>query len=253
MNNLSVVIIAKNEAGNIAACITSAAQVSSDIIVADNDSEDDTATIAKLAGARVLSVEWKGYGQTRNEAAAAAGSDWILAIDADERMNSGLVTAVMQLQITSDKTLYGFKRSNFLGDKKIRYGEWGRDKVYRLYNRQTTSWDLAAVHENIISKGLLKVLLPGELLHYTMKDIAVYKKKNRQYASLSATKYYQQGRQATFVKRYLAPVFGFVQNYIFWMGFLDGKEGFWIAIESARYVFLKYKLLHQLSQQEKQM
>ncbi len=251
MNAISVIIIAKNEAENIVDCVLSAALVSNDIIVADNGSTDNTPTIATKAGARVLNVAWNGYGQTRNEAAALAANDWILALDADERITPQFATAINNLSLTNTRVLYGCKRENFLAAKKIRFGEWGRDKVHRLYNRHQSWWNLMLVHENITGNNVCKKIIPGSLLHYTMKDMAEYQAKTILYAQLSADKYAAQGKKASLVKRFISPVFSFLQNYIFRLGFLDGREGFIIAYTSSRYIFLKYKFLHLLPQQKK--
>ena len=251
MNSISVIIIAKNEAENIVDCIMSAKQVSKDIIVADSGSQDNTQALVIKAGARLLQTDWKGYGQTRNEAAAIAVNNWVLALDADERITPRLAAAITNLSLDDDCILYGFKRSNFLAAKKLRFGEWGKDKVYRLYNKQKSAWDLLLVHETLIGSGVYKNLIPGELLHYTMKDLAEYQAKTILYARLTAEKYAAQGKKATLLKRFISPTFSFVQNYIFHLGFLDGKEGCITAYTDSKYIFLKYKLLHELLQQKK--
>ncbi len=250
MNQISVVIIAKNEMQNIGDCIMSAKLVSNDIIVADSGSEDGTQTLVLKYGARLHETTWKGYGQTRNEATALTINKWILALDADERISPELATAINGCLMDNNKILFGFKRKSFLARKKIRFGEWGRDRVYRLYNKDQANWDAQLVHENITGNGIVKKLIPGELLHYTMKDMEEYQAKTILYANLSAKKYADQGKKATWIKRYVSPVFSFIQNYLFRLGFLDGKEGLIIAYTSAKYVFLKYKFLHLLLQKK---
>ena len=247
MNNISVIIIAKNEADNIVECILSAQQISDDIIIADSGSTDNTQALTIKNGARLLNINWQGYGQTRNEAAKIAANNWILALDADERITEKLASEINNLTLHNTNSLYGFKRENFLAAKKIKYGEWGRDKIYRLYNRQCSSWDLMLVHENIIGNNIEKKLLKGSVLHYTMKDMAEYKAKSILYAKLSAKKYFENGKKASLIKRFMSPGFSFIQNYIFHMGFLDGKEGFTIAYTSALYNFNKYKFLNELN------
>ncbi|MEP7142222.1 MAG: glycosyltransferase family 2 protein [Ferruginibacter sp.] len=251
MYHISVVIIAKNEAANIVDCIMTARQVSTDIIVADSGSEDNTPALAAQSGARLFQTAWKGYGQTRNEAANIAENDWILALDADERITPELAMSLNNLPLTNNNGVYGFKRKNFLAAKEIRFGEWGRDKVYRLYNRRLASWNLPQVHETIIGTDISRKIIPGALLHYTMKDLAEYKAKTILYAQLSANKYIEQGKKASIIKRFISPAFSFIQNYIFRLGFLDGKEGFIIARTSSRYIFLKYKFLNLLLQKKK--
>jgi glycosyltransferase involved in cell wall biosynthesis len=247
MNPISVVIIAKNEAANIQDCVKSALQVSNDIIVADSGSEDLTQDLSIQAGARLLQVTWKGYGQTRNEAAKFAENEWILALDADERLTTQLALSINNLSLANNNIIYGFKIKSFLGSKKIKFGEWGRQKIYRLYNRQHAQWDSKLVHEKITGRNITRKIIPGELFHYTMKDLEEFKSKTILYATLSAKKYAAGQKKATWIKRFISPVFSIIQNYIFRLGFLDGKEGWIIALTSAKYVFLKYKFLHQLN------
>src|SRR5580692_7479828 len=148
---LSVVIITKNEAANIACCIRSAQRVSKEIIVVDSGSEDDTISLARQFGAKVVSVPWTGFGNSRNAGAAAAGNDWILALDADERITDELCASLSSLDLRNPRMVYGFRRQAFVVDKKIRFGDWGRDKVFRLYHRQVTSWNLFPVHEVLMT------------------------------------------------------------------------------------------------------
>jgi glycosyltransferase involved in cell wall biosynthesis len=251
MHPISVVIIAKDEAKNIVDCITSAMQISNDVIVADSGSKDDTASLAIQAGARLVATDWKGYGQTRNEAADVAANDWILSLDADERVTPQFAASINNLLLTDECLLYGCKRQNFLGTHEIRFGEWGSDTVYRLYNKKQARWDLMPVHENITGNAINKKTIPGSILHYTMKDLAEYRKKSILYAQLSAQKYLEMGKKVSVVKRFISPVFSFLQNYIFKLGFLDGKEGFMIANISSEYTYLKYKYLSLLFQKKK--
>lgn len=244
---ISVVIITKNEEKNISDCLESAFLISNNVIVADTGSTDNTITIATKRGANVISIAWNGYGNARNEAAKNAINDWIFALDADERITHTLAAKINSLELINANILYGCKRESFLINKKIEYGDWGRDKVYRLYNKQSTQWDLALVHENIISTGLTKQQIAGSLLHYTMDSLQKYRLKTLRYAQLSAEKYFIQQKKATFVKRYVSPVFVFIQTYIFRLGFLDGREGFVIAQYSALYVWTKYNLLHKMN------
>ena len=243
---ISVVIIAKNEEKNIIECLESALLISRDVIVADTGCTDNTVALAKSKGATVVFLAWNGYGNARNEAAKVAKYDWIFALDADERITPSLANSIMKLSLNEKSILYGCKRESFLVNKKIKHGDWGRDKVFRLYNRQLTSWDLAPVHENILQKGLTKKIIEGSLLHYTMDSIDTFYKKTINYATLSASKYFQQHKKATFIKRFGSPLFAFLQSYLLRLGCLDGIEGYIIAKYSAFYVWKKYELLSKM-------
>jgi glycosyltransferase involved in cell wall biosynthesis len=243
----SVVIIAKNKAEYITDCIISAQLISNDIIVVDSGSTDNTVFIASQTGARVINVQWESYGASRNAGAVIAMHDWILALDADERLTPALANSINKLDEQKTNVVYGFKRDNFLAKKRIKFGEWGKNSVYRLYCRHKTSWDLAPVHEELFSDQLVKKIIKGYLVHFTINSLEEYHERTIYYAGLNAQKYYRQGKKAGIIKRFISPVFNFIQFYILRLGFLDGKEGFFIAKTTAYYTWLKYHYLHQMN------
>lgn len=249
MAALSVVIITRNEEHNIHDCIHSAQLLSNDIIVVDSGSTDDTINIARNAGARVIEQEWKGYGCARNLGASKAVNDWIISLDADERITP-LLAGKIKSQTLQRNLIYRFKRENFIGLKKICFGTAGNDKVTRVYNRLDTSWDLTVVHEKLVGDCSV-ARIEGTLQHFSMKDLYDYREKSILYARLSAQKYYAQGKQAGFIKRFISPIFNSVKSYIFQLGFLDGSTGFHMARAIAHYTWLKYEFLHQLQAQGK--
>jgi glycosyltransferase involved in cell wall biosynthesis len=241
---ISVVIIAKNEAANIIACVQSALQVSNDVCVIDSGSTDDTKQLAIKAGAIVKEVEWMGFGKTRNEGASFAKNNWVLSLDCDERISPEMTVHIKQLQLQDESMVYAFKRQNYLGDTPIYFGEWGRDTVNRLYNKIQTQWTDVPVHETLIATTTQ--LVKGKLIHYTYKSKAAFAQKVERYAILYAQRFKQQNKSASFIKLYLSPLFSFIQNYIFRLGFLDGTAGFTVAWLNAKYVQLKYKKLKEL-------
>jgi len=246
MNEISVVIITKNEAAHITDCIKSAQLITADILVSDNGSTDDTLSLAEKAGAKVIKTEWKGFGTTRNMAAAFAKHNWILALDADERITQELKNSLDQLNFENNNRVYGFKRQNYLNHKKIRFGEWGRDKVFRLYHKEHTHWSEVPVHEQIIGENAEYTFIKGYIEHYPVSTPEKNKEKTVKYAQLNALKFFQQQKKATFAKRFLSPAFNFIKMYILLLGFLDGKEGFRIAKYTTEYTWLKYHFLHEL-------
>src|SRR5690349_1214375 len=144
--NLSVVIITLNEENNILDCIRSVQSLSDDIIVVDAGSTDNTIQFAIQEGAAVYSTDWKGYGYSRNLGASKAKHNWILALDADERVSAELINSIQTTKFTNSHTIYNFRRQNFINRKKIRFGTMGVDKVTRIYNRDFTNWDFSLVH-----------------------------------------------------------------------------------------------------------
>ena len=247
MTLISVVIITKNEAYHIRDCIRSAKLISHDIIVVDCGSTDNTVRIAIKEGARVINVNWQCYGHSRNTGAAAARHEWVLALDADERISTGLAKLLLQLPLHAP-CIYKIKRENFFGSKKLHYGTLGFERVSRLYHRQFTQWDLFPVHEQLTGR-LKKKVLRQSILHFGIPAFADLVAKKEHYAILSAWKYLQQGKKPTLVKRFFAPAFDGIKSYVFQLGFLDGKKGWQIASTISYYTWLKYKYLEELYQQ----
>ena len=244
MDNVSVIIITKNEVANIANCIECARLISNNIIVIDSGSTDETVKIAKRCGAEIIVVPWQGYGFARNSGAKIALHDWILAIDADERVTEKLANEIKEISNVDASVVYGFRRENYYLGKHIKFGEWGRDKVYRLYNRNKVTWDLSPVHEDLMGQNIVKKVLKSKAKHFTVITHEQDIEKVNRYALLSAEKLYKQNKKSTFIKRFLSPVFNFLQSYVLRLGFLDGKPGLMIAISTMRYVWLKNKILY---------
>jgi len=247
MQRLSVVIITKNEAGNIRACIRSARTISDDIIVVDAESEDNTVGLATGKNVRTINLKWNGYGNARNAGAAAARYEWIFSLDADERITQGLVTQIQKLTFCDPRTIYGFRRRNYFEGKEIKYGTLAHDKIWRLYNRQFVKWDGMPVHEKLCGSFITRRYVKQWIDHYTIESYIHYKSKSANYAYLCALKYLEEGRTASFAKRFLASKFDFFKSYFLLLGFLDGKKGLSVASVNAYYTRLKYEYLHELN------
>ena len=251
MNSLSIVIITFNEEKNIVDCIRSAKLISDDIIVVDAGSTDETVKLARTSGANVFSIDWKSYGFSRNYGATKAKNNWILALDADERISKELALSTRTLKLSDTNFIYKFQRRNYLNHKKIRFGTPGFETVKRIYNRNYAQWDLTLVHEKLESLQASKKLLAGCIRHYGLKNEKDYKAKAVLYAQMSAEKLFAQGKKATFLKRCFSPVFNSIKSYLFQFGFLDGRTG-WISAKTiAYYSWLKYSYLNQLWQESK--
>ncbi len=245
---LSAVIITKNEAHIIEKALQSLQGITNDIVIVDSGSTDGTQQIGKKFGATVMETTWNGYGANKNKGNVAAANDWILSLDADEAIDETLRLSLQQLDLANEKIVYEVKRKSFFCNKLIRYGEWAGDRTIRLFNRNHASWNDAAVHERLAFAADIKVVsLKGSLLHYTVNNVEEYLGKTMRYAKLSAEKYFAQGKKTNYFKIYLAPLFTFLQHYIFRLGFLDGREGFLIARTTARYTHLKYRYLKEMN------
>jgi len=244
---VSIVIITKNEAATIAGCIEKCGRITDDIVVIDNDSLDGTPAIASACGGRVYQKTWDGYGSNKNKGVDVAKYDWILSVDADEMPDMELVISLHQLKFTDPGIVYDIKFRSYFGKKAIRFGSWGRDHHIRLFNRNRVRWSETIVHETLVMPHNITIKkLAGHIHHYSVKDAAEYDIKSLFYAKLSAKKYFNAGRKANAVKLYISPAFGFIKNYIFYLGFLDGREGWEIAIATVKNTRRKYLYLSQM-------
>jgi glycosyltransferase involved in cell wall biosynthesis len=247
MQSLSVVIVCKNGAGVIGDTITSFSGLTDDILVYDNGSIDGTQEIVKQSGAKLVEGSWEGFGKTKNKANTFAKYDWILSLDADEAIDEELKKNLLQTDLSDEMKVYEFRFKNFLGDKWLRFGEWGNDKHIRLFNRKQVKWDDAKVHESLLlPHGVKKISTRGYVLHKTAASVKEYRRKMEKYAALNADKYFKKGKKTSVLTIYFSPVFSFIKNYFFKLGFLDGAAGYQCARINAGYTFLKYKELKRL-------
>jgi len=248
MQKISVVIVCKNEEDQIGRCLQSLKDLTDDVVVLDNGSSDDTKNIVRNTGARLIEDTWEGFGKTKNKATRLAKYDWILNLDADESIDAELKNSILNLRLNHSNEVFEIKFKNFLGDKHLRFGEWGGDKHIRLFNRTHVNWDEAIVHESLSLPAGVKIeRMEGFVLHYTAKDVAELADKMSHYALLNAAKYAADGRTSSWVNVYFAPVFSFVKYYIFKLGFADGLAGFICARMSSYYTFMKYARLLELN------
>ncbi len=248
MKQFSIVIVCKNEAEVIGPTLQSMQGLTDDIVVYDNGSTDATVQIARqYSNVHIQQGVWEGFGKTKQKATQLAVHDWILSLDADEALDEHLQAELSNMLFGDIQTVYRIKFKTFLGDKELKWGEWGGDNHIRLFNRRYVSWNEAAVHETLqIPAAANEVKLQGYILHRTMKDMAEYSIKMTQYALLNAEKYFQQGKKSTLLKRYASGTFAFIKYYILLFGFLDGWEGLVCARMTAYYTSLKYTRLYEL-------
>jgi len=244
---VSVVIITKNEAEIIGDTLAMARLISNDIVVIDNGSTDATLQIAEHFGCRIFQKNWDGYGANKNKGIELAKHDWILSLDADEVADQDLITSLYTIKLSDPETAYDIRFRSYFGKKLIRFGKWGHDHHTRLFNRTRVRWNESPVHETLTLNKQIKVKrLKGHLHHYSVNNNIECHEKALYYASLSAQACYAAQKQATFTKLYLSPLFNFIKNYIFYLGFLDGKEGWQIAKSAIKHTRLKYYFLKKM-------
>jgi glycosyltransferase involved in cell wall biosynthesis len=253
MQKISVVIICKNEEEEIGRCLESLQGVTDDIVVLDNGSTDNTKSIVQQARARLIEDSWEGFGKTKNKATRLAKYDWVLNLDADESIDEELKQSLLALPLKDESEVFEMRFKNFLGNKHLRFGEWGSDKHIRLFNRSKVTWNEARIHEGLLLTPDTQIKkLPGHVLHYTAKDEAEFADKMLRYALLNAEKYAEQGKKSSWINIYGAPFFSFLKHYIFKLGFLDGWAGYVCAKMNAYYTFKKYARLLELKKLKSQ-
>lgn len=245
MPKVSVTIITLNEAEHIAAAIDSV-RWADEIIVVDSHSSDATADIARASGARVVVRDWPGYVEQKNYASTLAAHDWILSLDADERIPPALAAEIQRtLQSTPDVKAFRMRRVAFHLGRWIRTTDFYPDYQTRLYDRRSARWQGRYVHESVAADGPVR-LLSHELQHYSFRDVRDQLDRVNHYTSLAARQMLEQGRRSSAVRLLVHPPAAFLRNYVLRRGFMDGTAGLIISLINSYSVFLKFAKLWEL-------
>ena len=246
---LSLVVITRDAAGEIAACLQSA-RFAADALVVDSGSGDDTVAIARDNGARVLQRPFTGFGPQKSYAVSQARHDWVLCLDADERLSPELASSIALLFAGGAPRVAGFalsRRNRFLG-RWLAHGEGYPDWIVRLFDRRRARWTDDPVHERVVADGPVE-RLAGDLLHASAESIDEYIAKQNRYTTLQAQAMHARGERAGAARLALSPLARFVRFYVVKGGFLDGAAGFAHVAIGAFASFLKYVKLRALSAQ----
>jgi glycosyltransferase involved in cell wall biosynthesis len=242
---VSATIITLNEAEHIGDAIDSVSWAD-EIVVVDSGSTDGTVDIARTRGARVSARAWTGYVDQKNHAASLASHDWIVSLDADERVTPGLAAEIQTL-LRSEPPRRGYRvpRVTLYLGRWIRTTDFYPDYQARLYDRRAGRWRGDLVHESVHVDGGVGYLR-GELQHYSFRDITDHVARINHYSTLAARQLHAAGRRATAVDVLVHPLAAFLRNYVLRRGFLDGSAGLAISILNAYSVFLKFAKLWEL-------
>jgi glycosyltransferase involved in cell wall biosynthesis len=242
---VSVTVITLNEAANIEACLASVAWAD-EVLVVDSRSTDDTIERARALGARVLVRDWPGYAAQKDFAAREATHDWILSVDADERVTSALAAEVRRV-LNGTPSAAGFRMprvTRHLG-RWIRTTDWYPDYQLRLYDRRRAHWRTRLVHESVETEGPVGTLA-SDLEHYAYRDISHHHLTMDRYTTLAAREMYDAGRRAGVWDLIALPAGTFARNYLLRRGVTAGIPGLVISSMNAYYVFLKFAKLWAL-------
>jgi len=220
---LSIAIITLNAASQLAACLDSV-RFADDIVVVDSGSTDGTQALAASYGARVIAQDWLGFGPQKQFAVESASHDWVLCLDADERVSPALQASIENALNNPSTAAFRFPRCNrFLG-RYLKHGEGYPDWSLRLFDRRQARWSTDAVHEKVVTEAPVGTLT-GDLLHDSAESLAIYLTKQNRYTTLAAEMALQAGKRTSFARIALSPLVRFIKFYIIRQGFRDGLPG----------------------------
>ena len=247
MDTLSVIVITKNEEHNIVDCLESV-RWANEVVVVDGGSDDKTVTLALGYSPKVYVEPWEGYATAKNFALQKCTGDWVLWLDADERVTEELskeIQVVLGHEITDVVGFEISRKAYFLG-RWIKHCGWYPGYVLRLFRRGSGQWSDKKVHEHLEIEGKTGRLF-ADLLHYTDPNLRHYFDKFNRYTTLAAEDLTEKGERFRLSQLTVRPAWLFFRMYFLRLGFLDGVQGFILCVLSSCYVFTKYAKLWELT------
>lgn len=248
---LSVAIITRNEERNLPACLASVA-FADEIVVVDHSSNDRTIEIAREHGARVIeTADWPGFGPQKNRALDACTGDWILSIDADERVTPELRAEIEHVLAQARFDVYEMPRRSYYVGRFMRHGGWYPDRCRRLFRHGVARFSEARVHESLVTDRPIG-RLSAPLVHYSFRSLEDVLDKVNRYSSASAQTLIEQGATPGLLTAIVHGLAAFTRTYVFKLGFLDGKYGFMLAVSNAEGSYYRYVKAMALAERAKQ-
>jgi glycosyltransferase involved in cell wall biosynthesis len=250
MPTLSVILITRNEEANLADCLASLEGIAQQIVVVDTNSSDRTVEIAQTHGAVIAQpLDWPGFGPQKNRALALATGDWVLSLDADERLTPALKSEILTaIHHSAHIDCFSIPRLSWYCGRFIRHSGWSPDYVDRLFKRGTAHFSDDLVHERLIPNGPA-AKLENPMLHFSFMDFSQVLQKIDRYSTASAEQAFAKGRRSSPLKAILHGLWAFIRTYFMRAGFLDGQEGLALAISNAEGSYYRYMKIWLLQNQ----
>ena len=248
--SISVVIITKNAERTIANCLDGL-NWASEVVILDNGSDDQTPDIARAKGAKFHTSDWYGFGPQKNLAIDLALSQWVLSVDSDEFVTSELAAEIVRIiRSRPDEDVFEISRiSNYCG-REMRHSGWFPDYVPRLFRKGKARFSDSLVHERLLFEGKSKQLR-SHLMHDSFHSPDDVLEKMNRYSSLGAQQLAQAGKSSSLMTAVLHGFGAFFKTYVIKAGFLDGVEGFFLAVSNAEGAYYKYVKLYYLNKQKR--
>lgn len=248
---VSAIVITRNESANISQCLASVAWCD-EIIVLDSGSTDDTVSLARAAGAKVhVTTDWPGFGAQKQRALELATGDWVLAIDADERVSVAGRDEILAAIAHEGADAYHLPRRSLYVSRFMRHSDWWPDHVLRLARRSLAQFTDDVVHERMEVRGSIGTLREP-LEHLSYRDFESVLHKANTYSTAGARQMLTRGKQASLMSAIVHGMAMFLRTYIVKRGFLDGAEGFILAVSNAQTSFWKYIKLRELNRRQRE-
>lgn len=239
---LSLSIISCNEEANLGRCLASAADLAEEIVLVDSGSQDRTREIAESYGARVVHQDWLGHRDQKNVALGLCTRPWVLALDCDEELSAELRASILEFFQSGEAGRFDGGVCNrkvwFLG-RWITHGDWYPDRKLRLFKREGVRWAGSPEHD-YIELGGPTVHLKGDLHHFSFPNMSRYVDKINGFADVFLERQKAGGKRWSLASNVFRPWWRFVRAYVLRRGFLDGFPGFWIAVATSFFAFVRY-------------
>ncbi len=247
MVKLSIAIITFNEEHNIARCLESVKDIADEVIVVDSFSQDKTAAICREYGVQLSQREFPGHIEQKNHALSLCTHPYILSLDADEALSSDLRDSIKRVKENWQGAGYCFNRLTNYAGHWVRHCGWYPDRKLRLIKKDQAQWQGVNPHDILkLKDGQKETWIPGDLYHYSYDSISDHIRQTNKFTTIAAKASFEKGVRSSQFKIITRPILKFLRDYIFKLGFLDGRYGFIICYINALSAFLKYAKIKEL-------